>query len=108
MDLNCPACGGSGVEMVESTTVPGRIVPKEMPPTCKACDGTGRKIEYGHYLISIEISKGGYVAWTEMMDGQILVRYDGSSGPKIGTRTYMDRDPAIQAAKQAIDDGEVS
>jgi hypothetical protein len=107
VDLNCSACGGSGEDIVESTTALGRM-PKEKLPTCKACDGTGRKIEHGHYLISIEICKGGYVAWIETMDGQILVRYDGSSGPKIGTRTYMERDPAIQAARQAIDDGEVS
>jgi hypothetical protein len=65
-------------------------------------------ITHGEYLITVESSKFGHVAWMARADGDIVRRYDGSAGLKIGTRTYMERDHAIQAAKQAVDDGEVA
>ena len=65
-------------------------------------------VEHGDYLITVESSKSGHVAWIARADGKMVWRNDGSTGPKIGTHTYIERDHAIQAAKKALDEREVS
>ena len=59
-------------------------------------------IKHGDFLITVESSKFGHVAWIARADGEIVQRYDGSAGSKIGTRIYIERNQAIQAAKQAL------
>ena len=65
-------------------------------------------IKHSDFLITVESSRFGHVAWIARADGDIIRRNDGSAGLKVGTRTYMERDHAIQAAKQSIDDVEVA
>lgn len=105
VDLNCPACAGSGTEII--ITEVNRYEPKPPPLRCRACDGRGTKIGHGSYLISVAVGAAGYVAWTERADGKLIKHIDGHAAPSFGTHTYQSREHAMVAAIDAIDRGEL-
>ena len=105
VDYCCPACGGTGVAVIVHA-LPNRSKERTSPLDCDACAGTGQKIKHRDYLISIEVSAEGYVAWVERADGELVVS-GSSTGQRISTYRYGKRRLAIQTAVQAVDSGEI-
>jgi hypothetical protein len=68
--------------------------------------GSGN-FEYGeHFQVSVEQAVDGFTAWIERLDhGPVCCGYSISQAA--GTREYLTADAAIDAAKAAIDAGEV-